>query len=97
MKKTIIGVGVVAMLVTGVLGAQTPAPAPPAVVVPQDELVTAWIQQAQLAAELANSACLQTVEAKRYTSLRNEVIKKVESRVPGFTVDWTTGKLAPKK
>lgn len=80
------------MLLVTVLTAQGQAPD----AVPQDELVQAWLAQAQLAGELANAACQATDQAKRYTALRADVVKKVEARVPGFTVNWQTGKLAPK-
>jgi hypothetical protein len=80
----------VASLVLGfVISAAAQAPAPVAAP-PQDELVTAWIDTAKLAAQLANSQCQQLEAVKQFQRVQADTLKKVEARMPGYTVNWAT-------
>ena len=70
--------------------AQTTAPPVPAVATPKDELVDAWLDTAKLAAQLANSQCQQLDSVKQFQRVQAETAKKVEARLPGYTVNWQT-------
>jgi hypothetical protein len=86
MKKfSVIGCALI-LSVTGLVGMAQTVPAPAA---PKDELVQAWIETVQIAAQFANSECQQLDSVKKFNQLRQVTQTKVEGRLPGYTVDWS--------
>lgn len=103
MRRFFLGWFIIMVLSLGVVAtigaAQTAAPtgvkgaaAAPAL----DELEQAWLQNVVLAQQLANTQCQALDSVKQFTTVRNDVTAKVEAKRPGFTMDWTTGKLVAK-
>jgi hypothetical protein len=62
----------------------------------QDELVTAWLQTLAAQARLAQSAIDALPEVRQYRANQAATLKKVETRVPGYTIDFTKFALVPK-
>jgi hypothetical protein len=82
-------------LLVGAAAAQTPTiPTPPA---PKDELVQAWLDTVKVAAQFANNECQQLDAVKQFNSLRAAKQKQVEDRLAGYTVDWSTFSVVPKR
>lgn len=80
--------GVVISVSVGPAFAQAPvATAQP---VPQDELIVAWLDTAKIAAQLANAQCAQLDSVKQWQRVQTETVKKIEGRLPGYTVNWQT-------
>lgn len=101
MRRSVLLVGLlVALLGTGIrvsLWAQAPAAAPSASSVPAlDDLEKAWLQNVILSQQLANSACQALDSVKQYQSIRTDVQTKIETKRPGWTLDWATGLLMAK-
>jgi hypothetical protein len=64
---------------------------------PQDELALAWIDTVKVAAEAANSDCQSLESVKKFNNLRQINQLKIETRLPGYTVDWSRFALVAKK
>jgi hypothetical protein len=84
-------------VVMGLSLAQASAQQPPAPAVPQDELVTAWLDTAKMAAQLAQLQCSQLESVKQFNRVQAETTTKVEKRLPGYTVNWQTFAVEAKK
>jgi len=82
--------GVLLLSVT-VWGAQAPAPPP------SDELTLSWLETVKVAAEFANSDCQRLESVKKFNNLRQVTQMKIESRLPGYTVDWPQFAVVAKK
>jgi hypothetical protein len=88
--RVCLGMVVCGVLIASSVRAQAPTPTPPAVAAPKDELVEAWLDTAKIAAQLANAQCAQLDSVKQFQRVQGEVAKKVEARLPGYTVNWQT-------
>ena len=82
--------------VTIVALAQTPTPAAAPVAPAVDELVTAWLAADRLAQQLASRECAQLDSAKQFQAQRQDIVRRVEARHPGFTLDFAAAKLIPR-
>jgi hypothetical protein len=98
--------GLVLGLVLGIalsLSAQAPAPAAQAPATAAatagslDDVDRMLIQIVSLQAQLANCQSEQLESMKQFSATRAEVVKRIEAKHPGFTIDLQTGKLVPKK
>lgn len=90
--KKVISVFVIMLALVGSVGfAQVP------VAVPEDELVTAWLDTVKVAGQFANSECQQLASAKQFNDLRRLKQSQIEARLPGYTVDWNQYKVVAKK
>lgn len=57
---------------------------------PRDELIEAWLETAKVAAQLAQTQCTQLDSVKQFNRIQLETTRKVEARVPGYTINWQT-------
>lgn len=80
--------------------AQAPAatPAKPAAVAAPapDETDLLLMQVVALAAQRANDQCQALPVTKDFQSRQADALTKIEAKHPGFTVEWSTGKLVAK-
>lgn len=68
------------------------APKPPVL----DDLDKAWVQNVVLAQQLANKDCQGLESVKAFLALQADIVKKIEDRHAGYTVDLGKGVLVAK-
>lgn len=103
MKRHLVATVLILLCVIGSLSlAQTPIEVP---VVPAAlkeaspetlKDVAVWLEVIKVAQQFATTQCQQLESVKQLTRLRAEYQKKIETRLPGYTVNWNTWELVPK-
>lgn len=80
-----------------VVYAQTPATAPPVAAAPQlDDLERAWLQLTNLSEQLAYSECQRLESVQKFNATLGDVVKRLEERHPGFTLNRERSALVAK-
>lgn len=99
MKNAFVGV-LLGLIVGAAVAAfaQAPALPPPAPVVQAlDDTEQILVQLVSTQAKLAGAECNALDSMKQFTATRVEVVKRVEAKHPGYTLDLQTAKLVEKK
>ena len=70
-----------------------PAPLP----VPINDLATAWVEAVQAVDQFTAGECLEKSRAKQRGEFRGRMQRRIEARLPGYTVNWDAYEIVKKK
>lgn len=87
----------VLVLLFSAVGSQAQAPTSATAAPALSDLETAYVQIVSLADQLAQCQARQLDSVKQFTDVQKDVIARIEKAHPGYTLDFATNALVPKK
>jgi hypothetical protein len=94
--RRVIGALLMGLLLVTASHAQAPT-TPPAPTVPTlDELEQGWLQIVALSEQLAYSDCQRLETVQKFNATLGDIVKRLEARHPGYTLDRAKGVLVSK-